>query len=253
MKKTVLITGATSGFGKATAKLLANSGFRLILTGRRKERLDELSADLLAENGIEVQVLCFDVRNNESVVKAISGLPEKWKEIDVLVNNAGLAAGTEPIQNGVLDNWERMIDTNVKGLLYVTRAILPHMVKRKSGHIVNVGSTAGKEAYAGGNVYCATKHAVDAISKGMRIDLVKEGIKVSQVRPGLAQTEFSVVRFHGDQQKADNVYAGLEPLVAEDIADAVQYIITRPPHVCINDLEVTCTAQANSTVVFREE
>jgi len=253
MKKTVLITGATSGFGKATAKLLASSGFRLILTGRRKERLDELSADLLAENGIEVQVLCFDVRNNESVVKAISGLPEKWKEIDVLVNNAGLAAGTEPIQNGVLDNWERMIDTNVKGLLYVTRAILPHMVKRKSGHIVNVGSTAGKEAYAGGNVYCATKHAVDAISKGMRIDLVKEGIKVSQVRPGLAQTEFSVVRFHGDQQKADNVYAGLEPLVAEDIADAVQYIITRPPHVCINDLEVTCTAQANSTVVFREE
>ena len=252
MTKTVLITGATSGFGKATAKLLSNKGFRLILTGRRADRLEKLQVELMKNDHCEVHTLCFDVRNNDEVEVAINTLPDAWKQIDILVNNAGLAAGTEPIQDGLLDNWERMIDTNVKGLLYVTRAILPNMVKRKSGHIVNIGSTAGREAYPGGNVYCATKHAVDAISKSMRIDLVSKNIKVSQVRPGLAQTEFSVVRFHGDQQKADNVYAGLTPLAAQDIADAVHYIVTRPAHVCINDLEVTCTAQANSTVVYRK-
>ncbi len=252
MKKTVLITGATSGFGKATAKLLANKGFRLIITGRRAERLANLQTELTQKDDTDVHTLCFDIRNKSEVEAAINGLPNEWKQIDVLVNNAGLAAGTEPIQEGLLDNWERMIDTNVKGLLYVSRAVLPDMVKRKSGHIVNIGSTAGREAYAGGNVYCATKHAVDALSKSMRIDLVKEGVKVSQVRPGLAETEFSTVRFHGDQQKADNVYAGLTPLAAEDIADAVLYIITRPTHVCVNDLEVTCMAQANSTVVYRK-
>ena len=246
MVKTALITGATSGFGKATAQLLAKNGFRLILTGRRAQRLAKLKAEL----NTEVHTLCFDIRDAKAVAESISNLPEDWKNIDILINNAGLAAGVEPIQNGVANNWERMIDTNVKGLLYVSKAVITGMVKRKAGHIVNLGSTAGREAYAGGNVYCATKHAVDALSKSMRIDLLKDNIKVSQVRPGLANTEFSLVRLE-NQEKANNVYAGLDPLLAEDIADAILYIVTRPAHVCINDLEVTCTAQANSTVVNR--
>lgn len=246
MRKTVLITGATSGFGKATAQLLSKSNYRLIVTGRRQVRLDELKDNLEGD----VYTLCFDVRDKDQVDEAIESLPPEWQNIDILINNAGLAAGLEPIQDGVVDNWERMIDTNIKGLLYVSRKIIPGMITRNSGHIINIGSTAGKEAYAGGNVYCGTKHAVDAISKAMRIDLIKEGIKVSQVRPGLAETEFSMVRL-GDEKKASKVYAGLEPLVGDDIADAILYIITRPAHVCVNDFEVTCTAQANSTVVYR--
>lgn len=250
MGKTVLITGATSGFGKSTALLLASKGYRLILTGRRKERLERLRKEIEDNFGTDVLLLSFDVRDQQAVESNIVDLPENWQNIDILVNNAGLAAGLEPIYEGNIENWERMIDTNVKGLLYMSRAILPGMIKRGTGHVVNIGSTAGREAYAGGNVYCGTKHAVDAISKSMRIDLVKEGIKVSQVRPGLAETEFSVVRL-GDQAKAKKVYDGLDPLVGDDIADAILYVITRPPHVCINDLEVTCTAQANSTVVHR--
>ena len=239
------ITGATSGFGKAIAQKLAQKGYDMIITGRRKERLSDLEKELQA-NGVDVWVSNYDVRDIEAVKKAIDSLPEQWKEIDVLVNNAGLAAGLGTIQEGSFDDWNRMIDTNVKGLLYVSRLIAPLMIERRCGHIINIGSVAGKDVYPNGNVYCATKHAVDAISKAMRIDMLPYGIKVSQICPGAAETEFSLVRFHGDKEKADNVYKGYQPLSGDDIADIVAYLVAMPKHVCINDLTVTCLSQANA-------
>jgi NADP-dependent 3-hydroxy acid dehydrogenase YdfG len=251
-KKIVLITGATSGFGEATAKLFAKNGHSLIITGRRKERLEKLSKELVADYNVEVLSLCFDVQNSVEVEIAISSLPEKWKNIDVLVNNAGLASGYGTIQDGNIDDWDKMINTNVKGLLYVTKNITPLMIKRQKGHIINIGSTAGKEVYLNGGVYCASKHAVDAISKGLRIDLLEHGIKVTQICPGAAETEFSEVRFHGDKEKAKNVYKGYQPMSAEDIAELIYYSATLPAHLCINDLVVTSLAQANSFYINRK-
>jgi 3-hydroxy acid dehydrogenase / malonic semialdehyde reductase len=246
MSKTVLITGATSGFGEATAQLFAKNGHSVIITGRRAGRLKNLEEKIIAAYQAKVLVLCFDVRDQQATENAINSLPEEWKKIDVLVNNAGLASGLDPIQDGKLDDWEKMIDTNVKGLLYVSKAVIPFMIQQGKGHIINIGSTAGKEVYANGNVYCASKYAVDALSKGMRIDLLQHGIKVTQIAPGAANTEFATVRFHGDQQKADNVYKGYQPMVAEDIAGLIYYATTLPDHLCINDLVVTSLAQANS-------
>lgn len=253
MKETVLITGATSGIGEATAKLLGKNNYRLIITGRRKDRLEKLSNFLQSEYGTEVCILNFDIRVFNEVKKAIESLPDNFKQIDILINNAGLASGLDPIHNGSLDDWEIMIDTNVKGLLYITKLISPQMVNRKKGYIINIGSIAGKEVYPNGNVYCATKHAVDALTKAMRIDLLPYGIKVSQIAPGMVNTEFSTVRFHGDKERADNVYKGLNPLVGEDIAEIILYLLKTPPHVCINDLVVMPLAQASATNVFRTE
>jgi NADP-dependent 3-hydroxy acid dehydrogenase YdfG len=245
MKKTIMITGATAGFGKAIAKQFAGNGFNVIITGRRKERLDELKKELSGA-GTSVLALNFDVRNQQEVFTAIENLPEEWKNIDILVNNAGLAAGLGHIDAGDIDDWNRMIDTNVKGLLYVTRAVAPLMVKRDSGHIINIGSIAGIEAYENGNVYCASKAAVNSLSKSMRIDLLKHNIKVTHIAPGMAYTEFSMVRFKGDQDKAEAVYKGMDPLTAEDIADVIYYCATLPKHVCINELVITPTQQANT-------
>jgi 3-hydroxy acid dehydrogenase / malonic semialdehyde reductase len=246
MKRIVLVTGATSGFGKATAELFAQNGHDLIITGRRRERLEELSAKLVKQYKNDILTLCFDIRKKAEVDKAIEGLIGKWKDIDILVNNAGLASGLSPIHEGDNEDWEKMIDTNVKGLLYITRAVSPMMVARKKGHIINVGSIAGKETYPNGNVYCATKYAVDSLTKGMRIDLLPYGIKVTQVAPGAADTEFSLVRFHGDQQRADSVYKGFQPLKAEDVASVIYYVTTLPDHVNINDLVIMPTAQGSS-------
>tara|TARA_R110001592_G_scaffold26780_4_gene99902 strand:+ start:858 stop:1619 length:762 start_codon:yes stop_codon:yes gene_type:complete len=251
-KKIVLITGATSGFGEATAKLFAKNGHSLIITGRRKERLEKLSKKLVADYNVEVMPLCFDVQSSTEVENAINSLPENWKNIDVLVNNAGLASGYGTIQDGNIEDWDKMINTNVKGLLYVTKNITPLMIKRGKGHIINIGSTAGKEVYLNGGVYCASKHAVDAISKGLRIDLLEHGIKVTQICPGAAETEFSEVRFHGDKEKAKNVYKGYQPMSAEDIAELIYYSATLPTHLCINDLVVTALAQANSFYINRK-
>lgn len=248
----VLISGATSGIGKATAVIFAKNGYDLIITGRRKERLEELSQDL-KNNNVNVNSLCFDIRDSAQVEKAINSLDSKWSKIDLLINNAGLAAGLNPIQEGVLDDWERMIDTNIKGLLYLTRQIAPLMVKQSSGHIINIGSIAGKETYANGNVYCATKHAVDALNKSMRIDLLPYGIKVSAVNPGMVETEFSVVRHKGDTEKAKKTYSGLVPLSAEDIAETIYWIASRPSHVNINDILIMPSAQANATTAIRKE
>jgi 3-hydroxy acid dehydrogenase / malonic semialdehyde reductase len=246
MSKIIFISGTTSGFGKAIAEKFAKNGANLIITGRRKELLINVAKDLITTYNIEVLPLCFDVRKVEEVRNAIESLPEKWKAIDVLVNNAGLAVGLNPIQEGVIDDWERMIDTNVKGLLYMTRYVAPLMVERKQGHIINIGSIAGKEVYPNGNAYCGSKFAVDAITKGTRIDLLPHNIKVTQVAPGAADTEFSLVRFKGDKQKADNVYKGFTPLSACDVADAVYYVTTLPAHVNVNDLVLMPTAQASS-------
>jgi len=251
MQKIVLITGATSGFGLAAARIFAKNGHRLIITGRREERLNNLAVELKSTFGVEVLPLVFDVRDSNAVKAAAADLPDEWHNIDVLVNNAGLAVGLGPIQEGVLDDWERMIDTNIKGLLYMTRSFAPFMIARKSGHIINIGSIAGKEVYPNGNVYCATKHAVDALSKAMRTDMLKYGIKVTQIAPGAAETEFSVVRFKGDQNAADNFYKGFTPLTGEDIADLIYYVTTLPAHVCINDMIVTPTAQASATNIIR--
>lgn len=253
----ILITGATSGFGEATARRFAAEGWRIIITGRRKERLEALRKELEGLHGtVEgppiIHPLHFDVRDNAAVEQAMASLPEEWRAIDVLVNNAGLAAGFDPIQEGSLEDWDRMLDTNVKGLLHVSRAVIPGMVARGKGHIINIGSVAGKEVYPKGNVYCASKHAVDALTKGMRQDLLPHGIRVTQIAPGLAETEFSRVRFHGDEQKARQVYLGMEPLRGDDIAELVWFAATRPPHVCINDLVVMPTAQAASTLVHRK-
>jgi len=247
--KTIFITGATSGFGKSTAKIFAQNGHNLIITGRRKDRLDSLAEELKAKHNVSVVSLCFDVRDNQSVVSAINGLSNN--NIDVLINNAGLASGLNKIQNGSLDDWEKMIDTNIKGLLYVSKTIMSLMINNKKGHIINIGSTAGKETYENGNVYCASKHAVDAISKSMRIDLLEHGIKVTQICPGAAETEFSEVRLHGDKEKAKKVYSGYKPMTAEDVASIIYYVTTLPKNLCINDLVVTSLAQANSFYINR--
>ncbi|MFP4025956.1 MAG: SDR family NAD(P)-dependent oxidoreductase [Thiohalospira sp.] len=246
MNKIALITGTTSGIGRATAKKLAYNNFDVIITGRRKELLEDLKNEIELKPSGRVHILNFDVRNNDEVNKAIDSLPEEWIDIEILVNNAGLAVGLNHIYDGIIDDWERMIDTNIKGLLYMTRKISQRMIDKKRGHIINIGSTAGKEVYENGNVYCATKHAVDAISKGMRIDMLKHKIKVTAINPGMVETEFSVVRFKGDKEKADKVYQGFTPLYGEDVADAILYVVTRPEHVCINDMILTATAQANS-------
>lgn len=252
MTKTALISGATAGIGKATAILLAENGYNLIITGRRGDRLEALKAEIESSTFAKVECLNFDIRDNEQVCSAIDSLPEDFKNIDVLVNNAGLASGLDPVQTGDLDDWEKMIDTNVKGLLYLTRKVSPLMIARKQGHIINIGSIAGKEVYPNGNVYCASKHAVDALTKAMRIDMLPHGIKVTQIAPGMIDTEFSTVRFHGDKEKADKVYDGLTPLYAEDIAEVIVFILSRPAHVCINDMVVTPLAQASATNVVRK-
>ena len=251
MNKIALITGATSGIGKATALKAAETGFDIIITGRRQERLREL-ANEIENKGAEALPLPFDVRDPEQVKAAIDNLPDKWRNIAVLVNNAGLAVGTNPIQDGILEDWERMIDTNVKGLLYITRAVAPLMIAKQIGHIVNIASIAGKEVYPGGNVYCATKHAVDALSKAMRTDMLKHNIKVTNIAPGMVETEFSLVRYKGDEEAAKNVYKGMTPLTNEDIADTILFAITRPAHVCLNDIVIMPTAQANSRDVKRD-
>ena len=245
MNKIVMVTGATSGFGKATALIFAKNGYNMIITGRRKDRLEVLEKELLNTGKIKVLSLNFDVRKLDEVNTAIDKLPSEWKAIDILVNNAGLAAGMDHIDKGNTDDWERMIDTNVKGLLYVTRAVAPLMVARNSGHIINIGSIAGKDAYENGNVYCASKAAVASLSKGMRIDLLQNNIKVTNIAPGMAETEFSIVRFKGDTTKADSVYKGIDALQGEDIANVIYFCATLPAHVCINDLELTPTQQAS--------
>lgn len=251
MSKTVFITGTTSGFGKAFAEKFAANGYSLIINGRRKDRLLSLARELEANYKVKVLALSFDVRNKQDVFKAAETLPVEWQEIDIIINNAGLALGRDYFDEASLDDWDTMMDTNVKGLLYVTKAFLPFMIKRKRGHIINIGSVAAKEVYEKGNAYCASKSAVESISLGMRIDLLRHNIKVTAVHPGAAETEFSVVRFKGNEEAAKKVYEGYEALSAEDIADIVFYCAALPPHVCINDLVVTCTAQANSIYVHK--
>jgi NADP-dependent 3-hydroxy acid dehydrogenase YdfG len=245
--KTALITGATSGIGKATAIRFAQEGINLILCGRRQERLSQLKTQL--SKSVNVHTLNFDVRNNADIQEAIASLPEAFATIDILINNAGNAHGLDPIQTGNTDDWDAMLDINVKGLLYVSKAIIPQMTARKEGHIINIGSTAGKEVYPNGNVYCASKHAVDAISQGMRIDLNKHNIRVGAVNPGMVATEFSEVRFKGDTERADKVYQGFDVLKPEDIADIIYFVVSRPYHVNIADLVVMSTAQASSTII----
>lgn len=249
MKKIALITGATSGIGEATARILAPD-YYLIITGRREDRLNKLKKELGVET--DVHTLNFDVRDREAVSKAIGSLPDAWKEIDLLINNAGNAHGLSPIDQGDIDDWDAMIDINVKGLLYVSRAVVPGMVERKRGHIVNIGSIAGKEVYPNGNVYCASKFAVDALNSGMRLDLNNHGIKVSQVSPGLVETEFSMVRFKGDASRSEKVYEGFQPLTGVDVAEVIHYMVTRPPHVLMSDVVLLPTAQASSTMVNRK-
>ncbi len=252
MNKTALITGATSGIGKATALMLAKNRYNLIITGRRKDRLLDLENKINTEFNVDVLVLQFDIRKREETKRQIENLTAKWNKIHILVNNAGLASGLDFIQDGDIDDWEKMIDTNVKGLLYISRAVMPGMVNRRAGHIINIGSIAGKETYLKGNVYCATKHAVDSISKAMRIDMLPFGVKVTSVSPGMVDTEFSLVRL-GDKDAACKVYQGLTPLYAQDIAEAVEFAVTRPDHVNINDILIMPTDQANSSHTLREE
>ncbi len=249
--KIALVTGATAGIGKASALALAREGASIILTGRRAERLESVGREIQRLFQTDWLALPFDVRDRNAVVAAIDGLPEHWRNIDILVNNAGLGRGLDKLHEGNIEDWEEMIDTNIKGLLYVTRTIVPGMVARGRGDVVNIGSIAGHEVYPGGNVYCATKHAVDALTKGLRIDLVDTPVRVSSVDPGLVETEFSVVRFHGDAQRAKNVYSGLQPLSGADIAEAVVFIVTRPPHVQIADMIIFPTAQGSAAVVHR--
>lgn len=246
MSKTILITGATSGFGKAIAEKFAAAGWNCIITGRRADRLTELSTQLSSRHGIKVLTLAFDVQDRNAVTESIGNIPADWQQIDVLVNNAGLALGRDSFEKASLDDWDTMINTNVKGLMYVSKAVLPYLINQQKGHVINIGSTAAREVYKEGNAYCASKHAVDALSKAMRIDLLPHHIKVTAIHPGAAETEFSMVRFKGDQQKAEQVYEGYKALQAEDIADIIFYAANLPEHVCINDLVVTCLAQANS-------
>lgn len=245
-KKIVFITGATSGFGEACAHVFAQNGYNLILNGRRHERLKKLQDDLAAKHTTTSYLLPFDVQDQQAVFDAVNGLPEAWQGVDVLINNAGLALGRDLFDEAKLDDWNTMIDTNVKGLLYVSKAVLPLLIKKGNAQVINIGSTAGKEVYERGNVYCATKHAVEALSQAMRIDLLRHGIKVTAIHPGAAETEFSKVRFKGDEETAAKVYEGIEPLSAADVANVIFYTSTLPPHVCINDLVLTCTQQASS-------
>lgn len=253
MTKTALITGSTSGIGKATAMLLASNGYNLVITGRREERLETVAEEIRSTYGVDVQTLCFDVRDHDQVKSSLEGLKSNNVRIDVLVNNAGLASGLDKIQDGDIEDWNKMIDTNVKGLLFVSRQIIPWMIEQGSGHIVNIGSIAGKEVYPNGNVYCGTKHMVDALNRSMRRELAEYGIKVSAVNPGAVETEFSIVRLHGDVDKAKKVYEGFENLVAEDIADAIYYIISRPEHVNINDLIIMPKAQPAAGQIVRNK
>ena len=246
MKKTVFITGATAGFGEACAHIFAANHYRLILNGRRTERLEKLQQTLKTKYNSECYLLPFDVQDQQAVFTSIKNLPEDWKNIDVLVNNAGLALGRDLFDEASIVDWNTMLDTNVKGLLYVSKAIVPFMVNNKKGHIINIGSIAGKEIYERGNVYCASKHAVDALTKAMRIDLLQHNIKVTGIHPGAAETEFSIVRFKGSEDSAKKVYEGYQPLSAQDVAEVVYYTTTLPNHVCINDLVLTCTQQASS-------
>lgn len=249
-KKTAFITGASSGIGKATAQLFAKNKVRLVLCGRRIDRLQALSDEL--SKLTEIHTLNFDVRNKEEVFQAINSLPNKFSAIDILINNAGNAHGLDTIDNGDVDDWDAMLDINVKGLLYVTKAILPQMISCKNGHIINIGSTAGKEVYPKGNVYCASKHAVDALNQAFRIDLNGKGIRVGAINPGMVETEFSEVRFKGDSERAKKVYEGFSPLKPEDIADIIWFTVTRPPHVNIADLTVMSVDQASSTIVNKK-
>lgn len=251
MKKIVFITGATSGFGKACAHKFAANNFNLILNGRRNERLQTLKKDLEQQYKVSVYLLPFNVQNQKDVFDSINGLPQEWKQIDVLINNAGLALGRDLFDDAHIADWNIMIDTNLKGLLYVSKAVVPFMIERKKGHVINLGSTAGKEVYQRGNVYCATKAAVESISRGMRMDLLQHHIKVTAINPGAAETEFSVVRFKGSEEAAKKVYEGFHALSAEDVADVIFYTTSLPPHVCINELEVTCTQQAASYLFDR--
>ncbi len=250
--KTALITGTTSGFGNAFAHRMAKLGYNLIITGRRNERLLNLAKELSDNYKIDVLPLCFDVRDKKACEDAISSIPEKLKNIDILVNNAGLAAGATSFDESLVDDFEQMIDTNIKGLLYISKLIVNGMIERRNGLIVNISSIAGIEVYPNGSVYCASKHAVNAISKGMRIDLVKHGIRVSTISPGSVETEFSLVRYKGDNQKARAVYAGITPLTANDIADALEFIVTRPPHVSIIDIQINPAQQANTYIIHRK-
>ncbi|TAH19376.1 MAG: SDR family NAD(P)-dependent oxidoreductase [Cytophagales bacterium] len=250
MQKIALITGATSGIGKATAEIFAQHNIHIILCGRRQERLDEMARQL--GKSVKTLTLTFDVRDRDEVFKQIERLPEAWKNIDILVNNAGNAHGLAPTDKADLADWEAMIDINVKGLMYVSKAVIPQMVERKTGHIINLGSIAGKEVYANGNAYCASKYAVDALNTGMRLDLVQYGIKVTAINPGLVETEFSLVRFKGDEEKAKNVYKGITPLTAADVAEVIYFAVSRPAHVNIADVIVFPTAQASATTVIRQ-
>ena len=253
MDNIIMITGATAGFGKATANKFASNGWNVIITGRRTERLEEVEQELSRFKGIKVLSLNFDVRKRYEVEDVINGMPDEWKKIDILVNNAGLAVGLDPIDSGIIDDWDRMIDTNVKGLLYVTRAVAPLMKERKSGHIFNISSIAGKEEYENGNVYCASKHAVDSLSRSMRIDLHRHNIRVTNIAPGMAETEFSLVRFKGDKQRAKDFYKGVDALTGDDIAEIIIWCAGLPAHVCINDITVTPTQQANTRYLNRRE
>lgn len=250
--KTVFITGASSGFGKEIAAAFAGKGSRLIIAARRTQRIKETAAELRKKYGTEVLPLTLDVRKKSDVAKAVGSLPSKWRDIDILVNNAGLSRGLDKLQEGSIQDWDEMIDTNVKGLLYVTRAVLPQMVKRNTGHIINIGSIAGHEVYPKGNVYCASKHAVDAITKGIRLDVVDTDIRVTTIDPGLAETEFSIVRFRGNVNKAKAVYTGIEPLKPADIADAVIYAASRPLNVVVAEMIIVPNRQASGQVVHRK-
>lgn len=246
MSQIVFITGATAGFGKACAEKFAANGYDLILNGRRVERLQELADSLERKYNVAVYQLPFDVQDQQAVMTSIDNLPEEWKQIDVLINNAGLALGRDYFEEANLDDWNTMVDTNIKGFMYVAQAVSKLMAVRKQGHIINLGSVAGKEIYEKGNMYCATKFAVDALNKAMRVDLLRHNIKVTGIHPGAAETEFSLVRFKGDESTAKSIYNGLKPLTPEDVAEAIWYTTTVPPHVCINDLVITCTQQANA-------
>ncbi|EHQ29951.1 SDR family NAD(P)-dependent oxidoreductase [Mucilaginibacter paludis] len=252
MSKIALITGATAGIGEACAHVFARAGFDLILTGRRQERLDGLAKKLSEQYNVGVATCAFDVQDKEAVIANLESLPAVWRQIDVLINNAGLSRGLDPIQNGAYSDWETMIDTNIKGLLYVSKIVSNWMINNGFGHIINLGSIAGKEVYANGNVYCATKAAVDALNKGMRIDLLPHGIKVSAIHPGAVETEFSEVRFNGDKERAKKVYEGFTPLSALDVAETILFMASRPAHVNINDLVLMPTAQATATTIFRQ-
>jgi 3-hydroxy acid dehydrogenase/malonic semialdehyde reductase len=246
-----LITGATSGIGAACARLFAQEGYRLIMVGRRAALLEELANTLKSQHHIEIQTLIADVREKQTITAVLESLPDDWKKVDVLINNAGLSQGLDPIDKGDTNDWDTMIDTNVKGLLYVTKVVSNWMIPNRSGHIINIGSIAGKEVYPNGNVYCATKHAVDALNKGMRMDLLQHNIKVTAINPGMVETEFSLVRFKGDEARAKNVYQGFDPLLAEDIADAIWFVVSRPAHVNINDMLIMPTAQASATMTVK--